>query len=153
MAVAWTTDSFPADLSGDKDIASHHARMSEGAESTGLVVDGGTVLRYVDFAPGYTCVMHCTVSVDYGIVLEGTIVSELDSGETVTLGRGDSMVQRATMHAWRNPSTSEWARMVFCLQHCKEPPSKDDQLLQEDLGQGTTGFLASSDGPGRRGKL
>ena len=77
------------------------------------------MLRYVDFAPGYECMMHRTQSLDYGIVLEGSIVSVLDSGEETTMHRGDVMVQRATMHAWRNPSETEWARMIFCLQDCK----------------------------------
>lgn len=152
MAVAWTTDQFPADLSGDRDIAAHDARVAEGA--TGLVVDGGTVLRYVDFAPSYTCIMHCTDSVDYGIVLEGTIVAVLDSGQTVAMGRGDSMVQRATMHAWRNPSSTEWARMVFCLQHCAAPTTEEDQAREEDLGRGTAGVPPSgNDGPVFHGKI
>ncbi|CAK7199405.1 hypothetical protein SEUCBS139899_002085 [Sporothrix eucalyptigena] len=143
MALAWTTDTFPADLSQDKDIQSHDARVAKGSSATGLVVGGGTVLRYVDFAPGYACMMHRTVSVDYGIVLEGNVISELDSGETVTMSRGDSMVQRATMHAWRNPSKTEWARMVFCVQHCEVPRGKDGQALKEDLGRGTPGIPAS----------
>jgi hypothetical protein len=100
MSVGWPTASFPADLSDDRDVVAHDARMAQGSGGTGLVVGGGTVLRYVDFAPGYACMMHRTVSVDYGIVLEGLVVSELDSGQTVTLGLGDVMVQRATMHAW-----------------------------------------------------
>lgn len=148
MSVSWTTASFPADLSDDRDVAAHDARMAQGSGATGLVVGGGTVLRYVDFAPGYACMMHRTVSVDYGIVLEGRVVSELDSGQTVTLGRGDVMVQRATMHAWRNPSTTKWSRMVFCLQDCEPPRTKDGQVLKEDLGRGTEGIPASRNDDG-----
>lgn len=143
MSIGWTTAKFPADLTDDRDVAAHDARMAQGSGATGLVLGGGTVLRYVDFAPGYACMMHRTVSVDYGIVLEGRVVSELDSGQTVTLGRGDVMVQRATMHAWRNPSKTEWARMVFCLQDCEAPTTKDGQVLREDLGRGTEGIPAS----------
>ena len=40
--------------------------------------------------------MHRTQSVDYGIVLEGQIVSVLDSGEEQLMGRGDVMVQRVS---------------------------------------------------------
>jgi quercetin dioxygenase-like cupin family protein len=39
----------------------------------------------------------------------------LDSGETRTLRVGDVVVQRGTMHGWRNPSATEWARVVFFL--------------------------------------
>lgn len=94
MAVAYTT-SFPADLNQDADIKKHEEKMASG--KLGLVSGGGTVLRYVDFAPLYECMMHRTQSVDYGIVLEGQIESVLDSGETQIMGRGDVMVQRATM--------------------------------------------------------
>ena len=108
----------------------------------GLVSGGGTVLRFVDFAPGYERMMHRTQSVDYGIVLEGTIESKLDSGEVTLMGRGDVMVQRATMHAWRNPSETEWARMIFCLQDCK-PLMVGGQRFKEDLGRGTEGVPSS----------
>lgn len=57
--------------------------------------------------------MHTTATIDYGIVLEGEIGLELDSGE-VTLQAGDIVVQRATRHAWRNRSGKP-ARMCFVL--------------------------------------
>ena len=139
MSVAYTT-SFPADLNSDKDVAAHEKKMA--SKNLGLVSGGGTVLRYVDFAPDYTCMMHRTQSVDYGIVLEGEVESILDSGETQLLRRGDVMVQRATMHAWRNPSKTEWCRMIFCLQDC-QPLFVAGQRFGEDLGRGTEGVPAS----------
>lgn len=108
----------------------------------GLVTKGGTVLRFVDFAPGYECMMHRTQSLDYGIVLEGEIVSVLDSGEETVMRRGDVMVQRATMHSWRNDSPTKWARMIFCLQDVK-PLVVGGQRLGEDLGRGTKDVPAS----------
>ena len=141
MSVAYTTK-FPADLNSDADVAAHDQKMEASGGKLGLVSGGGTVLRYVDFAPGYTCMMHRTQSVDYGIVLEGQIVSMLDSGEEQLMGRGDVMVQRATMHAWRNPSETEWARMIFCLQDCK-PLIIGGKRLGEDLGRGTEEIPAS----------
>ncbi|KAI7083481.1 hypothetical protein KC356_g7557 [Hortaea werneckii] len=141
MSVAFTTQ-FPADLNSNADITSHDAKMAAAGGKLGLVSGGGTVLRYVDFAPGYECMMHRTQSIDYGIVVEGTIVSVLDSGEEQEMKRGDVMVQRATMHAWRNPSPTEWARMIFCLQDCK-PVFVGGQRFGEDLGRGTEGVPAS----------
>jgi hypothetical protein len=139
MRVAYTT-TFPADLNADADVADHQKKVDSG--KLGLVSSGGTVLRYVDFAPNYTCMMHRTQSVDYGIVVEGQIESVLDSGEVQLMGRGDVMVQRATMHAWRNPSKTEWARMVFVLQDCK-PLYIGGERFGEDLGRGTEGLPPS----------
>ena len=139
MRPAYTT-TFPADLNNDADVSDHEKKMSSG--KLGLVSGGGTVLRYVDFAPDYTCMMHRTQSVDYGIVLEGQIESVLDSGEVQLMGRGDVMVQRATMHAWRNPSKTEWARMIFVLQDCK-PLYIGGERFGEDLGRGTEGVPSS----------
>lgn len=58
--------------------------------------------------------MHTTDSVDYGIVLQGTIWLELEDGEPTRLDAGDVVVQQRTRHAWRNPGT-EIARMAFVL--------------------------------------
>lgn len=74
----------------------------------------------VDFAPltpesKLQPVMHRTQSLDYGIVVAGEIQLELDSGEKRIMRVGDVAVQRGTMHAWRNTSSTEWARMVFVL--------------------------------------
>ncbi|KAK4635542.1 Oryzines biosynthesis cluster protein J, partial [Fulvia fulva] len=139
MSVAFTT-TFPANLNNDADVAEHEEKQKSG--KLGLVSKGGTVLRYVDFKPGYTCMMHRTQSVDYGIVLEGQVESILDSGETQLLKRGDVMVQRATMHAWRNPSETEWCRMIFCLQDC-QPVVVNGERFGEDLGRGTEGLPSS----------
>jgi quercetin dioxygenase-like cupin family protein len=105
FALLWTTDRSPADNGETKDAAQRHV---------GLTSPGGTVLRIVDFAPGTRSPMHRTCSVDYGIVLEGEIDLELDSGEVKHLSRGDVVVQRGTSHAWVSRS-NRWARMAFVL--------------------------------------
>jgi hypothetical protein len=33
----------------------------------------------------------------------------------IGVGRGGLVVQKGTMHAWRNPSGGEWARPVFVV--------------------------------------
>jgi mannose-6-phosphate isomerase-like protein (cupin superfamily) len=50
-------------------------------------------------APG----MHTTATIDYGVVLSGRAVLELDDGVTVTLGAGDTYIQNGTRHRWSNP--------------------------------------------------
>lgn len=97
-----------------------------------LTLHPGTVLRFVDFAPSVPGFMHRTVSLDYGVVLEGTIELELDSGEKRTLQRGDSCVQRATNHSWKNVTPNEgWARMMFVLVTSKEVEVGGEKLGEE----------------------
>lgn len=139
FSVVYTTSTFPPDLNNDVDITTHEALMQKG---TGLVNPNGTVIRCVDFAPGYRCGMHRTQSLDYGIVLEGSIDMVLDSGEVHSMKRGDVAVQRATFHQWLNTSNTEWARMMFVLQDCKAL-EVGGEVVGEDLGHGLN-FLPPS---------
>lgn len=59
--------------------------------------------------------------------------------KVITMKRGDVAVQRATMHAWRNPSETEWARMIFVLQDCQKPVVQGREV-GEDLGSGLEGL-------------
>lgn len=129
--VVYTTSQFPADLNHDADIAAHDKLQESG--KLGLVNPKGTVCRIVDFAPNNPCVVHRTQSLDYGIVLEGQVEMVVEEGEPVRMQRGDVAVQRATMHGWRNPSETEWARMVFVLQDC-QPLTVAGMEMKEELG-------------------
>lgn len=131
FAVPYTTSGFPADLNGDADIHAHEALASSGR--LGLVNPGGTVLRCVDFAPGYACGMHRTQSLDYGIVMEGELDMVMDNGERHVVRRGDVIVQRATMHQWVNRSETTWARMMFVLQEVQSVVVGGKEL-REELG-------------------
>lgn len=133
--VVYTTSCFPTDLNDEKDIKLHQEIASTG--SLGIVKANGTVCRIVDFGPDNKVVMHRTQSLDYGVVLEGAVLMELDDGSITKMTRGDVAVQRATMHAWKNASDTEWARMLFVLQDC-QPLEVDGQRLKEDLGLGHT---------------
>ncbi|KAL2818148.1 hypothetical protein BDW59DRAFT_152204 [Aspergillus cavernicola] len=141
FTVGYTTSQFPADLNNDADLKKHEEVIEAG--QLGLVNPNGTVCRFVDFAPKGAPLMHRTQSLDYGIVLEGEIEMLLDSGEKRLLKKGDIAVQRATMHAWHNPSETEWTRMLFVLQECK-PLVVGGQDLGEDLTQAHTSEFASN---------
>jgi mannose-6-phosphate isomerase-like protein (cupin superfamily) len=58
-------------------------------------------------------VMHRTSTVDFGIVLQGSITMVLDSGR-IEVRAGDVIVQKATNHAWENHGT-ETAVIAFVL--------------------------------------
>lgn len=57
--------------------------------------------------------MHKTDTVDYAIVLHGTLTAILDDCET-EMHAGDILIQRGTNHAWANRSGSP-ARIAFVL--------------------------------------
>jgi quercetin dioxygenase-like cupin family protein len=105
FALIWTTATVPADNMDETDGATRDA---------GLTLRGGSVIRIVDFKPGSRSPMHRSSSIDYGIVLDGELTLELDSGETKVIHKGDIVVQRGTNHAWVAHS-KDWARMAFIL--------------------------------------
>jgi len=47
--------------------------------------------------------METTDTVDFGIVISGSIVLRLDDGVERTLHAGDAFVQNGTHHGWHNP--------------------------------------------------
>ncbi|KAF5023800.1 hypothetical protein F66182_4156 [Fusarium sp. NRRL 66182] len=121
----------PANTEQDYNL---HARlMHDSPSGPPLVVTDGTVARMVDFAPGYTTVLHRSLSIDYGVVIEGSVDLVLDSGEVRNIERGGTIVQRGTMHAWRNPHPTNWARVFFVLVSAL-PRQYGGGHLEEDLG-------------------
>ena len=90
--VIWSTGSFPAELSDDRD---------GGAREVGTTDPNGTVFRVIEYRPGVAPRMHRTDSIDYAVVLSGEIDMELD-GSMVHLKAGDVLVQRGTIHNWVN---------------------------------------------------
>lgn len=62
---------------------------------------------------GHAAQMHRTQSIDYGIVLEGSIWLLADTDET-ELRAGDVVVQRGANHAWSNRSDAP-CRIAFVM--------------------------------------
>jgi len=94
--VVWTTDRSPADNTDETDRS---------AAQAGTTSAGGTVFRIVRYEPGVTPRMHRSDSIDYAVILEGSIVMQLDDGVEVVLDTGDTLVQRGTVHNWINRGT------------------------------------------------
>ncbi|KAL2867212.1 cupin domain-containing protein [Aspergillus lucknowensis] len=145
FSLAYTSSRFPARLALDADIPEYAAYLEPG-NSPGLVISTGSVCRIVDVPPGSLSPMHRTVSLDYGVVLEGVVELVLDSGETRTLHRGDVAVQRGTNHAWRNVTPpvvgedgverGQWARMLYVLLPAEEVEVGGRVLGEELAGMG-----------------
>lgn len=93
--VIWVTQGFPVDNDDPSDTASRKVDTSEG---------DGTIFRIVEYSPGVAPRHHRTNSIDYAVVLSGSIELQLDT-ETVQLNPGDALVQRGTIHNWMNHGT------------------------------------------------
>jgi quercetin dioxygenase-like cupin family protein len=90
-AVIWTTQG-PVDNDDPSDTA---------LRKVGTAESDGTVFRIVQYAPGAAPRHHRTNSIDYAVVISGSMEMELDN-ETVRLNAGDVLVQRGTIHNWVN---------------------------------------------------
>ena len=78
---------------------------------------GGSSFHYVMLPPRRPDdkpLWHRTLTVDYNILQAGELVLMLDLGEVV-LRPGDVVIQRNTLHAWRNNSTTSPVRWVAVL--------------------------------------
>lgn len=116
--VIWTTDTNPADNSGDADTSTR---------KIGTTLAGGTVFRVVEFSPGAAPRVHRTDSIDYAVVISGEIDMELEKGEEVHLRAGDVLVQRGTVHCWINRGTAP-CTIAFVLIDAK-PVSVGSKVL------------------------
>ncbi|CAO2653586.1 Nn.00g029970.m01.CDS01 [Neocucurbitaria sp. VM-36] len=130
FCLGYATNTVPANLNEDKDLRTYESYIQN---KPGVMIPNGTVCRIVDMRPGATSPMHRTVSLDYGVVLEGEVELVLDSGEKKLMQRGDVAVQRGTNHAWKNNSSDKWARMLYVL-HEAEPIVVNGRELDEDYG-------------------
>ncbi len=133
MANVWRTGAMPSSVLAPDDIDQHRGVLPP---------KGGTVIRVIDIPPepadpatlhamlhatfrrlypdadhapkaGGHQGMHRTTTVDYAIVLFGSITAIMDEGETV-LNAGDILIQRGTNHAWANRSGAV-CRICFVL--------------------------------------
>jgi quercetin dioxygenase-like cupin family protein len=69
---------------------------------------GGSSFHFVTLPPtpkGAKPGWHRTETLDYNILLGGELVLMVDEGET-TLHPGDVVIQRNTLHAWRNDTNA-----------------------------------------------
>jgi len=103
----WTTDTVPANNSGDADGGKRAGKFT--------MIHNGSVFRILEFKPGLEPRMHRTDSIDYIVVMSGEIDMELDNGVEVHLRAGDVMVQRGTVHNWINRGTESCVLAVILI--------------------------------------
>jgi quercetin dioxygenase-like cupin family protein len=90
---------IPADNSGAQDAAVPF--------TIDMVHFAGSNFMLIEFPPGMEPFMHATDTLDYFVMLRGEVEFATETG-AVRLKPGDFVVNRGTMHAWRN-DTSEVA--------------------------------------------
>ena len=94
-------------------------------------IENGVVFRVIDYAPGVAPRRHRTQSIDFAVVLSGTITMELDDGVSVDLRGGDVLVQRGTIHNWVNRGP-ETCRIAFVLLGAQALRMAGGALASED---------------------
>ncbi|KPI40978.1 uncharacterized protein AB675_10904 [Cyphellophora attinorum] len=139
MARSFATSSIPAIMENDVDVRNYSGTSSEASFNRPDIVipTGGVNVVVLDIAPSGDSHMHRTQSIDFSICVIGEIEHELDGGEKVTLKPGDHIVQRGTMHKWKNASNTEPARAVCVIVPATsfEIPGTGKMLVEEHLGR------------------
>jgi quercetin dioxygenase-like cupin family protein len=103
----WTTDTAPADNSGQEDKGKREGKFT--------MIENGSVFRIIEFKPGVQQRVHRTDTIDYIVVMSGEIDMELEAGEEVHLKAGEVMVQRGTVHNWINRGTESCVLAVILI--------------------------------------
>lgn len=129
--LCYSLSSFPIPLTNDSDLNTYASHLQN--KPPFMIPDGG-VVRYVDFHPACEPIWHRTVTLDIGIVVEGQMCLELDSGEKRIMERGDVAIQRGTSHCWHNTSKTEFARVLFVALSA-DPVVVNGEALGESLGR------------------
>jgi quercetin dioxygenase-like cupin family protein len=84
---------IPADNTGSADAAVPF--------TIDMVHFDGSNFLLIEFPPGMEPFMHATDTLDYFVMLQGEVEFATETG-AVRLKPGDLVVNRGTMHAWRN---------------------------------------------------
>ena len=112
----------PVTLTDNKDLSAHISATQTSPlplfPTSLFPAHGGSVFSVVEHKPnpgGKPGFMHRTQTLDYAIVISGEAELSLDSGEKRVVKAGECVVQRATMHAWKNLSATESARIAFVV--------------------------------------
>lgn len=94
-ALAWRTAAVPADNSGSEDPVAPY--------TLDMLHPTGSAFTICEFKPGADGGYHATDTIDYLIILKGRVTLLLENGEAA-LKPGDFVVDRGTVHGWRNDS-------------------------------------------------
>src|ERR1700733_3143072 len=80
---------------------------------------GAAMWRVFEFSPGLVYDMHQTATLDFDVVIDGSITLGLDHQE-VLLGPGDGVLLRGDRHSWR--AGAHGCRMLIALIGAENSP-------------------------------
>lgn len=101
-----------------------------------VVMEGGVNCRITDVKPNYLIKMHRTNSIDYNIIMAGSVTlitpirhADGTEGEQRTAVKaGEIVCQRGTIHAWESgPEGARWITVVVPA----KPVEKDGKTFAE----------------------
>jgi quercetin dioxygenase-like cupin family protein len=115
--LVYQTEQPPVSLSSKNDLERYKTALQ--TQVPLITPGGGANVWYNDIPPDAEGPMHRTVSLDIIIVLIGEVELTLSNDETRTIKPGDMVIQRSTLHKWRNPSKTQWARVVGIISECQ----------------------------------
>lgn len=105
----WSSDASPATIPVGLDVEDMGARILGTAPPP-----HGSRFAIIEFPPRTAGAMHRTDTLDLLVVMDGQIDMQLDDS-SVSLKRGDVMVQRGTNHLWQNNSDTPARAAVVLL--------------------------------------
>jgi quercetin dioxygenase-like cupin family protein len=91
QTVIWNVNDLPANNAGSTDQGGGAFRFP----------GNGAQFTFSDIPPGGGAPMHATDTIDFIVVLSGSITFLTETGETL-LQAGDVLLDRGVAHAWRN---------------------------------------------------
>jgi len=89
--VIWDAAQLPAENGGTADLGGGTFRFPT----------AGVEFVFTDFPPGRSTPMHATDTLDFIVIVSGSITFITETSETL-LCAGNVLVDRGVMHAWRN---------------------------------------------------
>lgn len=125
--LGYQTDRSPVVLSGNEDLDGYKNSLQRHVPL--VTPGGGANVWYNDLPPEAEGTMHRTVSFDIVIVVMGQFELTLSNDDTRTVKVGDMVIQRSTLHKWRNPSKTQWARMVAIVSECQPYVTEKGETL------------------------
>lgn len=144
-ALAYNTSTFPVqglspptsatpESKANLDIKHYRSQLSD---PTPLNPPNGTSCTIIEVPPNSVVPMHRTVTLDYGVIIDGTTELVLDSGEKKLMAKGDVFVQRGTAHSWRNMTekndNSGVLRVFFVFQPIEQVQLEGGKVVGQDL--------------------
>jgi quercetin dioxygenase-like cupin family protein len=105
--VIWDANELPADNSGSAEQGGGRFRFPR----------TGAQFTFSDIAPGGGTSMHATDTIDFIVVISGSITFVTETGETL-LRAGEVLLDRGVVHAWRNDGNEPCRILsVMCPAH------------------------------------